>query len=185
MYVFDTIYLYDEDDRQYEAQVREINMRAIGVKYNPKLMRQGRVESQIFASIRRPIYNGGDRLVEIRNGVLLRNGWQWSSHPVPSVRKGAIVVIKNWDRKLEARVQGLVKGIGGAHPDYFAFEGIRALPREGYGSGSDLGKIKGHRFTASTDCIEKVVRNGRGRRLLLGPYMTEKEHKKFFKDLYS
>jgi hypothetical protein len=185
MHVFDTIWLYDPDDQQYEAQVREINSRAVGVKYNAKLDRNGRVETQISATIMRPVYNGGDRRVEIRNEVLQRDGWDWSYRPVPPIRKGAVVLIKNWDRKLEARVQGLVKGMGGAHPDYFAFEGIKAYKREGFGEGSDLGKIKGHRFTASTECIEKIIRNGKGRRLLLGPYMTAAEHRKFFKDLYS
>jgi hypothetical protein len=182
MHVFDTIWLYDPDDRQYEAQVREINTRAIGIKSG-----RAKVDSQIFATIMRPVYNGGDRRVEIRNDELLREGWDWSTRPVPPIRKGALVVIKNWDRLLEAKVYGLIASqLGSAHSDYFAFEGVRALPRgDKYSSGSDLGKIKGHRFTASTECVEKIIKNGKGRRLLLGPYMTEAENRKFFKDLYS
>lgn len=185
MHVFDTIWLYDENDRQYEAQVREINTRAIGVKHG--LLRDGKIDSEIIATIMRPKYDGGDRRVVIHNEELQREGWQWSYRPVPSIRKGALVVIKNWDRMLEAKVYGLIDSeLGSAHSDYFAFEGVRALPRgDQYSSGSDLGRIKGHRFTASTECIQKVIKNGKGRRLLLGPYMTKAENRKFFKDLYS
>lgn len=182
MHVFDTIWLYDPNDKQYEAQVREINTRAIGVKSG-----RARVDSQISATIMRPTYNGGDRRIEIRNDLLLREGWDWSYRPVPPIRKGALVVIKNWDRLLEAKVYGLIASkLGSAHSDYFAFEGVRALPLKepNYGMGS-IGRIKGHRFTASTECVEKIIRNGKGRRLLLGPYMTQAEHRKFFKDLYS
>lgn len=185
MYVFDTIYLYDENDRQYEAQVRVINTRAVGIKYNPTLMRRGRVETQILAAIMRPKFNG-DRLVEIRNDEVTRPGWQWSTRPVPPIRKGALVVIKNWDRELECTVHGLIKSeLGSAHADYFAYEGVRSLPnKETYGMGS-IGRIKGHHFTASTEAVQKILKNGKGRRLLLGPYMTKAEERVFFKHLYS
>ena len=176
MYVFDTIYLYDKDDRQYEAQIREINIRAIGIKTSDR----HRVETQMFVTIMRPVFNG-DRRVEIRDNEVIRPGWQWSCRPVPPIRKGAVVVIDNWDRQLEARVHGYVQGIGGAHGHSFAFEGIRALPRKERGLGSDLGRIKGHHFTASTSCVKKILKNGKGRRLLLCPFMPEKEQREFFK----
>ena len=183
MHVFDTIYLYDQDDRQYEAQVREINTRAVGVKHG--LLRDGKVDSVIYVTIMRPKYDKGDRRVEIRNGEIMRNGWQWSTRPVPPIRKGALVVIKNWDRELECTVHGLVNSeLGSAHADYFAFEGVRALKRKDP-YGSDIGRIKGHRFTASTESVQKIIKNGKGRRLLLGPYMTKVEEREFFKHLYA
>ena len=183
MHVFDTIYLYDKDDRQWEAQVREINTRAIGVKHG--LLREGKIHTQIFCTIMRPKYDKGDRQIEIRNGEVMRNGWQWSTRPVPPIRKGALVVIKNWDRELECTVHGLVSSeLGSAHADYFAYEGVRALRRAEPGS-ADLGRIKGHRFVASTEAVQKILKNGKGRRLLLGPYMTKAEDRKFFKHLYA
>lgn len=178
MYVFDTIYLYDENDKQYEAQVREINTRAVGVKRG--LLRSGKIDTQISATIMRPKFNG-DRRVEIRNDEL-PNGWQWSQTPVSPIRKGALVVIKNWDRLLEARVQGLVEPFGNYLA--FAFEGVKALPSGDYG-GASLGRIRGHRFTASTETVQKIIKNGTGRRLLLGPYMDKAEYREFFKDLHS
>lgn len=183
MNVFDTIYLYDPNDRQYEAQVREITTRAIGVKYNRTLDREGRVESQMFVSIMRPKYNG-DRRIEIRNDEVTLPDWQWSYQRVSPIRKGATVVIKNWDRLLECRVHGLVEG--GAGRLSFAYEGIKALPRDDRnGGGADLGRIKGHHFTASVEAVQKIVKNGRtGRRLLLGPFMTKVEERVFFKELY-
>lgn len=178
---FDTIYLYDRNDRQYEAQVREINFRAVGVKHG--LLRDGKIDSLISVTLMRPKFNG-DRRVEIRNGEA--PGWQWSSQPVPPIRKGAHVIIKNWDRLLEAKVFGLIDSeLGSAHGDYFAFEGVKALPRGDSLGGGDIGRIKGHRFTASTDSVQKIIKNGTGRRLLLGPYMTKAENREFFKDLYS
>jgi hypothetical protein len=176
MYPFDTIYLYDQNDRQYEAQIREITLRAIGVRSSDR----SKTTCQILCTIMRPVFNG-DRQVEIRDNEVMRTGWQWSCRPVPPIRKDAIVVIENWDRQLEARVHGYVQGIGGAHGHSFAFEGIRALPRKERGLGSDLGRIKGHHFTASTDCVKKILKNGKGRRLLLCDFMPEKEQRAFFK----
>lgn len=178
MYPFETLYLYDENDRQYEAQVREVNLRAIGVKHG--LVHEGKVSAQIICTIMRPKFNG-DRQVEIRDNEVMRPGWQWTCRPVPPIRKGAVVIINNWDRELECRVHGFVQGLGGAHGHSFAFEGIRTLPsKESYGRGS-IGKIKGHHFTANTDCVKKILKNGKGRRLLLCPFMPEKEQREFFK----
>lgn len=177
LYINGNVYLYDKGDKEYVAEVREIREWAEGAK---KV-----VNSEFTAVIVKPKYINGDARFVIRNGQTLP-GWDWAPHPVPPIRKGAIVQIENWDRMIECKVLGLVdSALGSAHADSFAFEGIRALRDKDLTHMGSVGRIKGHRFTASTDSVKKIISNGRGRRLLLGPYLTQKEQREIFKDLYS
>lgn len=174
MNVYDKIWLYDENDKEYQAQVREINWRApAGAK--------ARVVTKIYAHIVKPKFRSNDE-IEIKNECVIYPGWNWSQFQVPAIRKNAIVVIRMHGHHVEisARVLGLTKGLGGCTPDYFVYEGIKVLKNLAPEAGK-AGSWKGHRFTSSTDEVIKIIDEGEGPRLLNRNFLSIEEERELFK----
>jgi hypothetical protein len=170
MEVHSKIYLYDPQDREYKATVREVVSRAVG---------RGRVTTRVEAAIVSPKFKG-DALVVIQDNVPQRTGWDWSASPLPPVRKGAVVQINHGDGLLlQCKVLGLAKGVGGWRGDDFVYEGIEAVANPNKSTG-----WRGHRFTAPASEVKNILKKGSGRRLLRGPYLTEREQQAFFAALY-
>lgn len=173
MRVHDTIYLYDPQDREYRATVREVVDRAAG---------RVRVTTRVEAVIASPKFKG-DSLVVIQDDAIRRSGWDWSGVPLPPVRKGAVVHIDQGDGLiLQCKVLGLAKGTGGWRGDSFVYEGIKTVANPNGSTGWQ--GIKGHRFTASTSGVKRILKEGSGHRLLRGPYLTEREQRALFAALY-
>lgn len=175
MRIYDKIWLYDENDKEYQAQVREINWKApAGAKT--------RVATRIYAHIVKPKFKGNDE-IEIKNDVVIYPGWNWSYFQVPPIRKNAIVICRPGGHQVElsCRVLGLTKGLGGCHPDDFIFEGIKVLKNLNPTAGR-VSNWKGHRFTASTECVTKIIDEGEGPRLLNRDFIDIEEERELFKD---
>jgi hypothetical protein len=173
MRVYDRIWLYDENDKEYQAQVREINHKApAGAK--------SRVATRIYAHIVKPTFRHNSE-IEIKNDVVIYPGWTWSEFQVPPIRKNAIVVLRMYGHHVEisARVLGLTKGLGGCHPDSFVYEGIKVLKNLEPSTGK-AGSWKGHRFTASTDEVIKIIDEGEGPRLLNRDFLSIEEERELF-----
>lgn len=175
MRIYDKIWLYDENDKEYQAQVLEISEKAIrGSKT--------RVSTKIYAHIVKPKFKGNSE-IEIKNDAVIYPGWAWSYHQVPAIRKNAIVICRPGGHQVElsCRVLGLTKGIGGCHPDDFIFEGIKVM--KNLAGPERANNWKGHRFTASTECVTKIVDEGEGPRLLNRDFIPIEEERELFKGL--
>ena len=139
-----------------------------------------KISTRIMASIIKPKYNG-DGLFQITDDRVCYDGWNWSTRSIPPIRQNAIVICRPDGHQVElsCRVLGLSKGIGG-RPDFFVFEGIKVMKNlQPHGSGR-AANWKGHRFTASTECVTKIVDEGKGQRLLIGPYLSSAEERELF-----
>ena len=172
MRVYDKIWLYDENDKEYQAQVREINEKApAGAK--------SRIATRIYAHIVKPKFKGNAE-IEIKNDVVIYPGWTWSHYQVPAIRKNAIVICRPGGHQVElsCRVLGLTKGLGGCHPDDFVFEGIKVL--KNLAGPERANNWKGHRFTASTECVTKIIDEGEGPRLLNRDFLPIEEERELF-----
>jgi hypothetical protein len=177
MRVFDKIWLYDENDKEYQAQVREINERAVtGSKTKFK--------TRIYCHIVKPIFKGVKE-IEIIDEAVKYPGWTWAYHQVPPVRQNAIVICRpdGHHVELSCRVLGLSKGMGGCHPDDFVFEGIKVMKNLHPGN-ERAANWKGHRFTASTECITKIIDEGTGPRLLNRDYLSDEEERALFHEQF-
>ena len=174
--IYDKIWLYDENDKEYQAQVREINWKApAGAKT--------RVATRIYAHIVKPKFRANSE-IEIKNDCVIYPGWNWSYFQVPPIRKNAIVIIRMYGHHVEisARVLGLTKGLGGCHPDSFVYEGIKVLKNLSAHARTpdEAGSWKGHRFTASTDEVIKIIDEGEGPRLLNRDFLPIEEERELF-----